>query len=117
MQKLGKMHGRFSAGDPSQTADLADIRKLAREAAAEREQLVAISDLVNAFPRENGRLSYGAIDDLKSLAAIEKIEKGLVPRVDDAVTRIEAAIREALQGSAPDRPTGSDRSECQAVSG
>jgi hypothetical protein len=52
MRRLGKMHSQFSIGDPSQTADLADIRKIAREAAAEREQLVAISDLVNAFPRE-----------------------------------------------------------------
>ncbi|HVQ10486.1 MAG TPA: Clp protease N-terminal domain-containing protein, partial [Methyloceanibacter sp.] len=59
MQRLGKMHSRFSTGDsfPSQTSDLVDIRKTAREAASEREQLVAISDLINAFPQANGRLN------------------------------------------------------------
>ena len=41
-------HGRLF---PSQTSDLVDIRKTAREAASEREQLVAISDLINAFRR------------------------------------------------------------------
>ena len=51
MQRLGRMHSRFSTGDsfPSQTSDLVDIRKTAREAASEREQLVAISDLIMPF--------------------------------------------------------------------
>ena len=60
MRRLGTDARPIAAGDPSQTSDLADIRKAARAAAAEREQLVAISDLVNAFPRENDRLTYGA---------------------------------------------------------
>ncbi len=98
MRRLGTMHGRYAAGDPSQTSDLADIRKTARAAAAEREQLVAISDLVNAFPKEDGRLTYGAPKDTRTIALVETIEKGLVPRVSDAVTRIEAAVLEATQG-------------------
>jgi hypothetical protein len=98
MRRLGKMHGRYTAGDPSQSADLADIRKVARAAAAEREQLVAISDLVNAFPRENGRLTYGVPRNTRTAVLVDTIEKGLVPRVSDAVTRIEAAVREATQG-------------------
>jgi hypothetical protein len=98
MRRLGKMHARYAAGDPSQTSDLADIRKTARGAAAEREQLVAISDLVNAFPKENGRLIYGARTNTRTMALVETIEKGLVPRVSDAVTRIEAAVLEATQG-------------------
>ena len=98
MRRLGTMHGRYAAGDPSQTSDLADIRKTARASAAEREQLVAISDLVNAFPKEDGRLIYGAPKDTRTIALVETIEKGLVPRVSDAVTRIEAAVLEATQG-------------------
>jgi len=98
MRRLGRMHARYAAGDPSQTSDLADIRKTARAAAAEREQLVAISDLVNAFPKENGRLLYGARTNTRTIALVERIEKGLVPRVSDAVARIEAAVFEATQG-------------------
>ena len=42
MQRLGKMHSRYSTGEsfPSQNSDLKDIRNAARQAAAEREQLV-----------------------------------------------------------------------------
>jgi hypothetical protein len=98
MGRLGRMHARYAAGDPSQTSDLAEIRRTARAAAAEREQLVAISDLVNAFPKEGGRLLYGAPTTTRTNALVERIEKGLVPCVSDAVTRIEAAVVEATQG-------------------
>jgi ATP-dependent Clp protease ATP-binding subunit ClpA len=95
MRRLAAMHSKYSAGDPSQTADLEDIRIAARARAAEREQRVSISDLVNAFPRSDGRLIYG--QDPKELL-LDKIEKNLVPRVSDAMTRIEGAVREATQG-------------------
>jgi ClpA/ClpB-like protein len=97
MQRLGRMHSRFATGEslPSQTSDLMDIRKAAREAASERDQLVAISDLINAFQQVNGRLTYGSGDGSKAVALMERIEQGLVPRVADAMTRIEAGVQEA----------------------
>jgi len=96
MQRLGRMHSRFATGEslPLQTSDLMDIRKAAREAASERDQLVAISDLINAFQQVNGRLTYGSGDG-KAVALMERIEQGLVPRVADAMTRIEAEVQEA----------------------
>jgi hypothetical protein len=99
-QRLGKMHIRYSTGAsfPSQTSDLKDIRNAAREAAAEREQLVAISDLINAFAKANGRLAYGSADGSQALALMGKIEQTLVPRVAEAITRMEALARDALQG-------------------
>ena len=99
MQRLGRMHSRFSTGDsfPSQTSDLVDIRKTAREAASEREQLVAISDLINAFPQANGRLTYGAGDGSKAITLMEKIEQGIVPRMAEAMTKIEAEVQEAMR--------------------
>jgi hypothetical protein len=99
MQRLGKMHSRYSTGEsfPSQTADLKDIRNAARQAAAEREQLVAISDLINAFGKANGRLTYGSGDGSHALTLMAKIEQGLVPRVADAMTRIETLVRDALE--------------------
>jgi hypothetical protein len=98
-QRLGRMHSRFATGEsfPSQTSDLMDIRKAAREAAAEREQLVAISDLINAFQQVNGRLTYGTGDGSKAVVLMERIEQGLVPRVADAMTRIEAEVQEATR--------------------
>ena len=77
-------------------ADRTDAPFGARKAAAEREQLIAISDLINAFPKLNGRLAYGSAEASPS-AVIDSIKNGLVPRVDDAVTRIEGAVREAIQ--------------------
>jgi hypothetical protein len=99
MQRLGRMHSRFATGEslPSQTSDLMDIRKAAREAASEREQLVAISDLINAFPQANGRLTYGSGDGSKAVVLMERIEQSLVPRVADAMTRIEAEVQEAAR--------------------
>ena len=98
-QRLGRMHSRFTTGDsfPWQTSDLVDIRKAAREAASEREQLVAISDLINAFPKANGRLTYGSGDGAKAVVLMERIEQGLVPRVAEAMTRIEAEVQEATR--------------------
>jgi hypothetical protein len=104
MKRLGAMHARYSSGEPAQTADLADLRQAAREAAAEREQLVAISDLVNAFPKADGRLTYASGGDAKARALIDKIENGLIPRVGEAVQtvgqavqRIEDEIQNAVQ--------------------
>lgn len=98
-QRLGKMHSRFATSDrlPSQTADLVDIRKAARDAASERDQLVAISDLINAFPKADGRLTYGSADGSKAVTLMERIEQGLVPRVAEAMTRIEAEAQEAAR--------------------
>jgi len=99
-QRLGRMNSRFSRTTGEQslspTADLADIGKKARETAAEREQLVAISDLINAFPKANGRLTYASGEGSRAVALIESIEKGLVPRVAESMTRIEAALRDAM---------------------
>jgi ATP-dependent Clp protease ATP-binding subunit ClpA len=101
MERLGRNYTRSSAHSsdlsPAPTSDLADIGKRAREAAAEREQLVSISDLINAFPKENGRLTYAAGAGTQALALMEKIEQGLVPRVGDAMDRIEATVQNALQ--------------------
>jgi low affinity Fe/Cu permease len=92
MQRLGHFGSAKDSSDPSSnpTSDLADIAKAAREAANEREQSVAISDLINAFPKLNGRLTYGSGDGLQAVALIEKIEKGLVPDIADSVNKIEA---------------------------
>lgn len=81
----------------SKTSDLHDLLKAARDAAAERGQLVSISDLVCAFPRQDGRLAYGSAMRSSSLHLIETIEKGLLPRLDAAVARIEDAIRRSYQ--------------------
>jgi hypothetical protein len=101
MQRLGKNHTKFSRDIGEQplppTSDLDDLAKAARQAAAEREQSIAISDLINAFPKVDGRLTYGAGESARTVAVIDTIEKGLVPRVDDAVTRIEGAIVDAMQ--------------------
>ena len=79
------------------TSDLDDLAKAARQAAAEREQAIAISDLIHAFPKADGRLTYGGGDNSRTVAVIDSIEKGLVPRVDGAVSRIEGAIVDAMQ--------------------
>ena len=101
MRRVSKMHSRLSRSADDQplspTSDLSDIAKRAREMAAEREQSVAISDLVAAFPRADGRLSYGSTDSSQAMALMVKIEQGLVPRVAEAMTRIESAVREAMQ--------------------
>jgi ATP-dependent Clp protease ATP-binding subunit ClpA len=99
MQRLGKMHSRFATGDsfPSQTSDLVDIRNAAREAASERDQMFAISDLINAFPKADGRLTYGSGDGSKAVTLMERIEQGLVPRVANAMLRIEAEVQEATR--------------------
>jgi hypothetical protein len=100
MQRLGKNYTRSSRDVGEQllppTSDLADLGKVAREAAAEREQLIAVSDLINAFPKANGRMTYG-ITEVSPTEVIDSLKNGLVPKVDDAVTRIEAAVRDAIQ--------------------
>jgi hypothetical protein len=102
MQRLGRMHSRFSRNvdeeSQSPTSDLVDIAKKAREAAAEREQLVAVSDLINAFPKANGGLTYGSAESSsKAIALLETIEQRIVPRVADAMARIETVISDAMQ--------------------
>ncbi len=101
MQRLGKKHTKSSRDIGYQplppTSDLDDLAKAARQAAAEREQSIAISDLINAFPKVDGRLTYAAGESARTVAVIDTIEKGLVPRVDDAVSRIEGAIVDAMQ--------------------
>jgi hypothetical protein len=99
MRKLGKNYDKSDAGDqtPAPTSDLADIGKKARDAAAEREQMVSISDLIGAFPKEDGRLTYGAGESSRAVAVIETIETRVIPGVNNAVTRIENAIVDAVQ--------------------
>jgi hypothetical protein len=99
MRKLGKNYNKSDSGNqaPTPTADLADIGKRALQAAAEREQSVSISDLIDAFHHEGGRLTYGAGDGSRALAVMETIEKQVIPGVNDAVTRIENAIVDAVQ--------------------
>ena len=104
MLRLGRTHWKFAKrGDepsrfPSPTSDLEEIRKLARGAAADREQKVAIADLVNAFPTKDGRLVYGLKETIESVPAIlERIESKLVPRVADFMSRFEAQLRESAE--------------------
>jgi hypothetical protein len=97
MQNLGRNHTKSSRDIGDQplppSSDLDDLAKAARQAAAEREQAIAISDLINAFPKANGRLTYGGGDNPGTEAVIGSI----VPRVEDAVSRIEGAIVDAMQ--------------------
>lgn len=99
MRKLGKNYNKPDTSDqsPTPTSDLADIGKKAREGADEREQLVSISDLISAFPKENGRLTYGAGENSRSVAVLDTLEKRLIPGINDAVARIEGAVSEAIQ--------------------
>ena len=96
MQRLGTMHCRSSRnvdeGAQSATSDLVDIAKKARQAAAERGQLVAVSDLINAFPKAN--TSEGSS---KAAALLETIDQTIVPRVADALAKIESVISDAMQ--------------------
>ncbi|HEY6669871.1 MAG TPA: Clp protease N-terminal domain-containing protein [Methyloceanibacter sp.] len=61
-QRVGRNYTKSSAdpGSPKPSSDLGDIAKKARDAAAEREQLVSISDLINAFPKIGDRLTYAS---------------------------------------------------------
>jgi hypothetical protein len=99
MRRLGKNYNKSDSTDqsPTPTSDLADIGKKAREAANEREQLVSISDLIGAFPKENGRLSYGAGENSRSLTVLDTLEKRLIPGISDAVARIEHAVSDNIQ--------------------
>ena len=99
MQRLGHLSSARNNDEHSSaaTSDLADITKAAREAANEREQSVAISDLINAFPKLNGRLSYGTSDGSQAIALMGRIETGLVPRVTESITKIETVVLEAMQ--------------------
>src|SRR5688500_1122639 len=87
MLSLGRLHWKFArrGGDANRCAArtyaVEAIRKLARRAAAEREQKVAIADLINGFPMQDGRLVYGLKETTESVPAIlERIENKLVPR-------------------------------------
>lgn len=104
MLRLAKMHWKFArradqmALFPSPTSDLEEIRKAARRAAADRDQKVAINDLVNAFPMKDGRLVYGLRESSESIPAIlERIENKLVPRVSDFLSNFETQIRESAE--------------------
>jgi hypothetical protein len=101
MQRLGKNYTKSSADDGSlrPTSDLSDIAKKARDSAAEREQLVSIFDLINAFSKANDRLTYASDEGSRAGALIEAIEKGLVPRVADSMDKIQAVVGEAMQQS------------------
>jgi hypothetical protein len=104
MLRLGRMHWKFARrGDdanrfPAPTSDVEEIRKLARRAAADREQKVAIADLINGFPMQDGRLVYGLKETTESVPAIlERIENKLVPRVADFMSKFEAQLRESAE--------------------
>ena len=103
MQRLGAMNWKFSRPSgpdihfPAQTSDLESVRKLALQAASEREQRVAISDLINAFPREDGRLAYGIREEFDVPTAIERIESGLMPRFAEFTSRFQSDLRDGMQ--------------------
>jgi hypothetical protein len=104
MLRLGKMHWKFArrANEasifPSPTSDLDELRKTARRAAQDRDQKIAINDLVNAFPMKDGRLVYGLKETSESIPAIlERIENKLVPRVSDFLENFEAQMRETAE--------------------
>jgi hypothetical protein len=104
MLRLGKMHWKFARRTdqtsifPSPTSDLEELRKTARRAAQDRDQKVAINDLVNAFPMKDGRLIYGLKETSESIPAIlERIENKLVPRVSDFLSSFEAQMRETAE--------------------
>lgn len=98
-QRVGRNYTNASGehGSPKPTSDLADIAKKARDAAAEREQLVSISDLVNAFPKSGDRLTYASGEGTRTRALVEAIETGLVPRVSESMDKIHAVCVEAIQ--------------------
>ncbi len=105
MLRLGKTNWKYARGasvdangDPSPTADFDEIRKVARDAAAERDQKVAISDLINGFQTESERLTYGRRDLAEAVPAVlDRIENGLVPRVADFMSRFESEVRDGAQ--------------------
>ncbi len=104
MIRLGKMHWKFARRPdqphllPSATSDLDEIHKAARNSAAERDQRIAVNDLVNAFPTKDGRIVYGLKETTDSVPAIlERIESKLVPRVSDFLARFELQIRESVE--------------------
>jgi hypothetical protein len=80
------------------TSDFQEVQKTARQAADERDQRIAVSDLIAAFPQQDGQLSYGqkAIADTIP-AVIERIEHGLLPLVTDFMSNFEAQMREIAQ--------------------
>jgi hypothetical protein len=100
MRRLGHYGSARNAGEQSSTtptADLADIAKKARDAANEREQSVAVSDLVYAFPQVNGRLTYAAGEGDQAMSVLARIETGLVPKMTDSITKIETIVFDAVQ--------------------
>ena len=103
MQRLGAMNWKFSRPSgpdihfPAQTSDLENVRKLALQGASERDQRVAISDLINAFPCEDGRLAYGMREEFDVPTAIERIESGLMPRFSEFMSRFQSDLREGMQ--------------------
>jgi hypothetical protein len=98
-QRVGRNYTKSDAdhGSPKPTSDLGDIAKTARQAAAEREQLVSISDLVNAFPRAGDRLTYASDESERTGALIEAVQNGLVPRLSESMDKIQATVVEAMQ--------------------
>ena len=103
MQRLGAMNWKFSRPSgpdihfPAQTSDLESVRKLALQAASERDQRVAISDLINAFPREDGRIAYGMREEFDVPTAVERIESGLMPRFSEFMSRFQSDLRDGMQ--------------------
>ena len=104
MKQLGEMNWKFSrpAGQesqfPAQTSDLEDVRKMALHDASERGSAWAISDLINAFPHEKGRLTYGVRESFEGVpAVIERIESGPMPRLADFIARLQTEIRDAVE--------------------
>ena len=103
MQRLGAMNWKFARPSgpdthfPAQTSDLENVRKLALQAASERDQRVAISDLINAYPREDGRLAYGIREEFDLPTAIERIESGLMPRFSEFMSRFQSDLRDGMQ--------------------
>jgi anti-sigma factor ChrR (cupin superfamily) len=100
-QRLGRNYTKSSAdpGSPKPTSDLGDISKKALDAAAEREQLVSTSDLINTFPKIGDRLTYASGEGARTNALVQAIENGLVPRVADSMSKIQTVVTEAMEQS------------------
>jgi Clp amino terminal domain, pathogenicity island component len=80
--------------DPVLTDDLFEIFATARRAAAGRCQQVAVSDLVNAFPQEHGKLAYGRVETVNPVPAVaERLER----RISDFMATFERRLMEDMQ--------------------
>lgn len=107
MQVIGRMHWRYSEGrgeaeklPNAVTADLWDIFEAAKHEADDRQQEVSTADLIRAFPKggPGEELTYGAEDDYAAVPqVIDRVEKGLTPRLTDFMMNFEYQLQQRTQ--------------------